>query len=122
MSVSNNRLGHSHDEFTTGLRLQWQDRTIANTDVVVLGEDAAPIQYITTTGTGPAVVRLPLAAKDGKIFVITSRGTQVITVTDNAGTPNAVGSLATLTSGVFGKKGAAGVGVWMHILESAAHT
>src|SRR5688572_9217004 len=109
MSVSNNRDGHSHDEFVTGFRLQWQERSIADTDVVLLPVDAAPVQLITTTGTGPAVVRLPLAAKDGKVQIIRNMGTQSIAVTDDAGTPNTVtGSpVVTLTSGWFIKKGKA---------------
>lgn len=122
MSVSNIRDGHSHDIFNTGLRFQWQERSIANTDVVVLPVDAAPVQLITTTGTGPAVVRLPLLAKDGKIIIIRSIGTQSIAVTDNAGSPNTVtGSpVTTTTSGIFMKKGAAGVGSWVMIFEGTA--
>lgn len=122
MSVSNNRHGHSHDEFVTGFRLQWQERSIADTDVVVLGTDAAPVQLITTTGTGPAVVRLPLGSKDGKIHIIRSIGTQAIAVTDDAGTPNTVtGSpVATTTAAMFMKKGAAGLGSWVMIFEGTA--
>lgn len=120
MSVSNNRHGHSHDEFTTGLRMQYQDRTIANTDVVVLAEDAAPVQYVTTTGTGPAVVRLPLAAKEGKIFFIRNMGTQSITVTDNAGSPVTAATIVTLTTGIFQKIGAGGAGGYRCIMEGAA--
>lgn len=119
MSVSNNRHGHSHDEFVTGFRLQWQARTMANTDVVVLGADAAPVQLLSITTA--ATLRLPLEAKDGKVFIVKSAaagGTG--TVTDNAGSPNTVGTIATGTSGVFIKKGPAGSGTYEMILESAA--
>lgn len=120
MSVSNNRLGHSHNEFVTGFRLQSQDFALANTDVKVLAVDAAPVQYVTTTGTGPAVVRLPLLALDGKIQFVRNMGTQSLTVTDNAGSPVTVATIVTLTTGIFQKVGASGVGAWRCVMEGAA--
>lgn len=119
MSVSNNRHGHSHDEFVTGLRLEWQERALANASVTVLGADAAPVQLLTITTA--ATVRLPLAAKNGKVFILKAV-TGAATVTDDAGTPNTVtGSpIAATTSAAFIKKGPAGSGSYEMILEGAA--
>lgn len=122
MSVSNNRHGHSHDEFVTGLRLQWQERVMTDTEVVVLGADAAPVQIIDATGTGPAVLRLPLAAKDGKMMVVVNIGTQSITVTDDDASPNAVDTQLTADTGVYQKQGAAGEGVWRMIMTGVTAT
>lgn len=95
MSVSNNRLGHSHDEYVTGLRFQSQERALANASVTVLGVDAAPLQILTITTA--ATVRLPLEAPIGKTFILHNIG-GALTVTDNAGSPNTVGTTAAGTT------------------------
>lgn len=119
MSVSNNRHGHSHDEFVTGFRLQYQSHTLANTAVKVLGADAAPVQLLSITTA--ATLRLPLAAKDGKVFIVKAV-TGAATITDDAGSPNTVtGSpIAATTSAMFIKKGPAGSGSYEMIMEGAA--
>lgn len=98
MSVTNR-----HDATDTnvktlfGFRLGYESRAIADTDVQVLGETSPPVQLVTTSGTGPAVLRLPLAAKDGTIFIVTNvlASTQALTVTDDAGSPVTINAIPT---------------------------
>lgn len=82
----------------------------------VLAVDAAPVQYISTTGN--ATVRLPLAAGNGTVFVITNNAAaaETITVTDDAGTPNTIATLAADTGGIFMLQGSA----YKCLMESAA--
>jgi hypothetical protein len=92
-----------------GFRFRYQSRAIANTDVQVVPDGAPPVQLVTTSGTGPAVLRLPLAAADGTVFIISNlvASTQSLTVTDDAGSPATVMTLATDTGGMVMKVGAA---------------
>lgn len=84
--------------------------------VRVLAVESAPIQRVSTTGN--ATIRLPLAAKNGTMFLIANNAAaaETITVTDDAGSPATVATLAADTSGLFQKQGA----VWVCLIESAA--
>lgn len=119
MSVSNmGDFTMRNGRFLSEWRFNLEDRAVADTAITVLAVESAPVQLFTTSGTGPAVVRLPLAAKQGTVFFIVNdeASTQSITVTDDAGSPNTIVTLATDTSGMFIKVGDA----WRCMMESAA--
>jgi hypothetical protein len=96
MSVTNRRDARDENvKIQYGFRLAHESRAVADTAVTVLGETAPPVQYFTPSGTGPAVVRLPLAAKDGTVFIVVNlaAATNAITLTDDAGTPVTIGTI-----------------------------
>lgn len=91
------------------LRLNFRSRAIANTDVQVVPEDDPPVQLITTSGTGPAVLRLPLSAPNGTVFWVANliASTQALTVTDDGGSPATIDAIPTDAWVVCIKVGAA---------------
>lgn len=109
MSVSREDFGFSQDRFNTGLRLGWEDRI---TTPNILPVDAMPVQYLAPVGA--MTVKLPLAAPNGRIFILVNTVAQVITVTDSADAAIAGGTLATSQTGWFQKKGA----VWVKFAEN----
>lgn len=102
-----------------GFRLAYENRAVANTDVIVIQENAAPIQYITPSGTGPGVVRLPLAAKDGTTFIVCNlaAATNAITLTDDAGSPATIGTIEADTTMIAQKVGS----VYRLLMHGAAN-
>lgn len=119
MSVSNIKDGESVEIINKRLRLGWQARAVGNGSTTVLLGEIMPIQYITPAGA--ATIRLDLAARDGEVTVVVNVGAGgALTVTDNAGSPNTIATLATNTSGIFHKRGASGAGVYSCVAESAA--
>jgi hypothetical protein len=114
MSVSNNRWGHSHNEFVTGFRMQAQIRTLAAD--ATLAVDAAPVLYIDPGGAA-RTVKLPLAAPEGKVQIIvnTADAAEAITVTDSADAAIAGGTIAQNQTAIYQKVGA----VWLKMMEGA---
>lgn len=82
----------------------------------VLDVANAPIQRVSTTGN--ATIRLPLAALNGTLWLIQNNAAaaETITVTDDAGSPVTIATLAADTAGLFQKEGAA----YVCLIESAA--
>lgn len=123
MPVSDMQDGRSYDMFTDGFRLAHQSRTVENTASISIPESGAPVQYVTPSGSGPGVVRLPLQAKDGKVFIIVNMAadTNAITLTDNAGTPNTIGTIEANTTMWAQKIGTAGTGSYRLLMAGAAN-
>lgn len=80
----------------------------------VLEVEAAPIQYVSTSGN--ATIRLPLTAKDGALFLIVNNAAAAETITVTDTTPTTIATLAADTSGLFQKQGAG----YKCLFESAA--
>lgn len=114
-------VSHVHDtsasnvRFTDLFRLHYEAYSMGAA-TKVLAVNAAPVQYISTTGN--ATVRLPLAAQNGTLFVVVNNAAaaETITVTDDAGTPNTIATLAADTGGLFHLQGSA----YKCLMESAA--
>ena len=112
-----------NDALTQNLRIlaEWrvnhQTWTVDGSDVIVVPVEGAPVQYVNLSGTSNAI-RLPLAAKNGTMFIVTNNASDanVLLVTDDAGSPVTIATLAADTGGLFMKKDAA----YVCLLESAA--
>lgn len=98
MSVTNHEDSASRNVRILGQhRFAYQSRAIANTDVQVVPAGAPSVQLITTSGTGPAVLRLPLAELDGTVYHVVNllASTQLMTITDDAGSPVTLNAIPT---------------------------
>lgn len=108
MTVSRKDFGQSQDQLFTGWRLGHETRI---TTPNVIPVDAMPVQYLNPVGA--MTVKLPLAAPNGRMFILTNISAQIITVTDSADAAIAGGTIIAAQSGVFQKRDA----VWMKLGE-----
>lgn len=100
MTSTNLEFGSSEKVFNKQLCLHSETKTLAGT--VVLDVDAPSVQFLDPGGAG-RTVRLPLAAAKGKAWVIVNEAdaAEVITVTDDAGSPNTLDTIGQAQSGIF---------------------
>lgn len=118
MSVSNMRDATLDNvRWLAQWRMNHQTHTVDGADVILVPVEAAPVQYVNLSGTTNAI-RLPLAAKDGTCFIVVNNASDanVLIVSDDAGSPVTIATLAADTGGLFMKKGSA----YVCLLESAA--
>lgn len=104
--ATNRQFGVDEDVFVKSMRLESETRTLAGD--LTLYTNSPSMQFVDTDSAARNCT-IPLAAVEGKVFVIknTSSGAGTLTVKDDAGSPNTIGTVAYGATGWFIKVGSA---------------